>query len=300
MTQLLEQIAFEKQVKSMSDWCLPDSEVVRRISLIDDLNSGDRIFKLEAIKKAMRLIPIMVYLKPITDEMLIDYSSAMFSMCDYLEFKRDRDAERYNDLVGPAIKVLRDFLCSKGWQDFIIEKETTGQGVLVINGATIPISKEELKLQTRRMGIFPMFPFISIDKIKVKQKEYYSKLYGNDQKTTESSCGVFQPKINEQIIPELHQILKGFFDPEDQFENFLKGNQITGKINFKGRQNLLAGIFIRLKEDEDIQLGTHQQTYDFIKQYFLIKGRPIETKQILSYLKEPKKANPEKFIDISV
>lgn len=297
-TQLMEQFELMKRLKSMSDWYLPDSEVVRRKSLIEDLNSGIRIFKMEAIKKAMKPMLIMVYLKPITDEMLMDYTSAMFSLCDYFKFKKDKDAESFNNLTIPAIQVYMNFFCSKGWQDYIIEKEITGQGYQTINGMTIPLSVEEFKLQVSRMGVFPMIPKISINKVKSEFKKYHEQVYANE--LSENPNSVLQPQINEEIVDELYKILKSYFEPEDQFLNFLKGNQINGKINFKGKQNQLAGIFIRLKNDEDILLGTHKQTYEFIKHIFLIKGKPIETNQIFSYLKDPLKANPDKFIDISV
>ncbi len=112
--------------------------------------------------------------------------------------------------------------------------------------------------------------------------------------------GIFQPKIGEDIIETLYAQLGSYFEPKEQFMNFLTGNQIDGKINFMANQNKLAGIFIRLKTDNEIMLGTHQQTFDFIKQTFLIKGNTIKTQQILTYLKDSSRANSKTFIDISI
>lgn len=111
---------------------------------------------------------------------------------------------------------------------------------------------------------------------------------------------ILHPKINENIIEDLYAQLNNYFEPKDQFMNFLSGNLIEGKINFLGDQNKLAGIFIDLKLAEDIKTGTREQTFDFIKQTFLIKGEPIKSKMILVYLNDPSKANKNTFIDISI
>ncbi len=131
----------------------------------------------------------------------------------------------------------------------------------------------------------------------------------------EAPENIFVPIFNEDIIEDLFVKLGSYFAPKEQFKNFLSGIQIEGKINFTGNQNQLAGIFILSKEIPYVTLGTHQQTFDFIKHTFLIKGKPIVTKQILSYLIEPGaidkfgnlkdetkpgKANRKTFIDISI
>ncbi|HZL11678.1 MAG TPA: hypothetical protein VFC65_16970 [Prolixibacteraceae bacterium] len=131
----------------------------------------------------------------------------------------------------------------------------------------------------------------------------------------EKGSGIFVPKFNEEIIEDLFVKLCSYFEPQDLFKNFLTGNKIEGKINFTGNQNMLAGIFILSKEYSYVDLGTHQQTFDYIKQTFLIRGKPIATKQILTYLIEPGsidkfgnlkdetkpgKANRKTFIDISI
>ncbi|NEW84556.1 MAG: hypothetical protein GZ094_19620 [Mariniphaga sp.] len=115
-----------------------------------------------------------------------------------------------------------------------------------------------------------------------------------------SSNDIFIPIIQEDCTNDLICKLQNYFDPKEQFENFMNGCNVVGKINFKGDQNKLAGIFIDMRSFEYIQLGTHQQTYDFIRQTFLICGKPIDSKQILTYLKDPSKANKNKFIDLSI
>jgi len=126
---------------------------------------------------------------------------------------------------------------------------------------------------------------------------------------------IFVPKFYEEYIDDLFEKLDNYFEPKEHFKNFLKGEQIEGKINFAGNQNQLAGIFILSKEYLYVKLGRHDQTFDYIKHNFLIKGKPIVTKQILSYLKEPGaidrfgnlrdetkpgKANRKTFINISI
>lgn len=148
---------------------------------------------------------------------------------------------------------------------------------------------------------------------KIKTIEDIQKL-PNDSLFNEDPV-IFVPKFNEDIIDDLYEKLGSYFVPQERFKNFLIGNHIEEKINFTGNQNMLAGIFILSKEYSYVTLGTHQQTFDFIKQTFLIKGNQIVTKQILSYLGEPGsvdkfgnlkdqnkpgKANRKTFIDISI
>lgn len=159
-------------------------------------------------------------------------------------------------------------------------------------------AKESLEIayQTNNTQYIPEFG----NHIQVKKKEV---------------SGIFVPKFSEEIINDLYSILSSYFDPKERFMNFLSGKRIDENINFMGTQNELAGIFILSKEYNYLTLGTHQETFDFIKQTFLIKGKPIVTKQILSYLKEPGsvdkfgnlkdetkpgKANRKTFIDISI
>jgi len=247
-TQLMEQFELMKRLKSMSDWYLPDSEVVRRKSLIEDLNSGIRIFKMEAIKKAMKPMLIMVYLKPITDEMLMDYTSAMFSLCDYFKFKRDKDAESFNNLTIPAIQVYMNFFCSKGWQDYIIEKEITGQGYQTINGMTIPLSVEEFKLQVSRMGVFPMIPKISINKVKSEFKKYHEQVYANEQEQSNQ----FGQKDKDASLETTDEILKKMFPWINSIEMETLKNNLRGKnayipLVYIGRKGKMEGELKKLK-----------------------------------------------------
>lgn len=140
------------------------------------------------------------------------------------------------------------------------------------------------------------------------EKNYHCPINKNNEVSINESIDtslnidpeIFVPIVNEDIVDDLFKKIKNYFKPEDQFLNFLKGNKIEGKINFTGNQNQIAGIFIKLRLDTDIKLGTHKQTYYFIKQTFLIKGKPIRTDQIFSYLKDSSKANQKTFIDISI
>lgn len=133
----------------------------------------------------------------------------------------------------------------------------------------------------------------------LKYIDYLNTVIENEGKV-KTPENIFVPKINEDIIEELFVILGNYFAPKEQFMNFLTGNKIEGKINFLGDQNKLAGIFIDLKITDDIKTISRLQTYEFIKQTFLIKGKPIESKMILEYLKDPSKANKKTFIDISI
>ncbi|HAQ17766.1 MAG TPA: hypothetical protein DCR40_00870 [Prolixibacteraceae bacterium] len=159
------------------------------------------------------------------------------------------------------------------------------------------------------------WPINEIVKCDIKLKSQCIKEIIEYLKGTLNPENIFVPIFNEDIIEDLSVKLGCYFAPKEQFMNFLKGKQIEGKINFMGNQNQLAGIFILSKEYTYVTLGTHPETFYFIKQAFLIKGKPIVTKQILSYLIEPGsidkfgnlkdetkpgKANRKKFIDISI
>jgi len=302
MAQLMERTKF------LSEWILHESAVQRRISLINnriaDLSNSSKslglFFKFKGTLKSIEPLFLMVWLKTISDNLLTDYIEGIVQLRLFLVYKKEEDGENCSRLITPSLIIFKDFMCSKIWQELIIERETTGQGSYTINGVTIPLSREEFKQQACRMGIFPMFPNISMAKIRTEHKKYYDRIYANEQKTSESSTSVFRPKFKDENIESIFVILSRFFEPKDQFMNFLTGELIEGKINFLGDQNKLAGIFIDLRETGDIETGTHQQTYNFIKQTFLMKGKPIQSKQIFIYLNEPNKANKQKFIDISI
>ena len=91
---------------------------------------------------------------------------------------------------------------------------------------------------------------------------------------------IFSPEIRHDVITDLGSL----FSPAMEFENLVNGNPINGKIDFKGKQAKLAGIFYQLRKDNDIEVGTHEQTFEFIKDTFMINGKDISSKTILSYL----------------
>lgn len=228
------------------------------------------------------------------------------------EEKSIREIENSRVIIDP--KEVKEYLRSL-YEDQAVEEEQTRQfdkdivdEVSYYRHMTVEAktSKELRKIETlikNRISISDEIPELKATRKKFKGVLSYCKSKLREKKQSESDStinGIFQPKINEEIIEDLFVKLSSYFEPKDQFVNFLTGNQIEGKINFMAKQNKLSGIFIDLKSNEDIVLGTHQQTFDFIKQTFLIEGEPIESKQILRYLKEPAKAKPETFIDISI
>lgn len=110
----------------------------------------------------------------------------------------------------------------------------------------------------------------------------------------------YKPIFEESIIDDLFLKLQSYFQPADQFKEILKGNNIFSKINFYGNQMQLAGLFIGLKSTDWIKLGSHEQTYRWIKNNFLIKGKEIETEMILRYLNGKTKINEQSLIDIRI
>jgi len=111
---------------------------------------------------------------------------------------------------------------------------------------------------------------------------------------------VFVPLVNEDAIEGLYVSVCDYFEPKEQLMNFITRKPITGKINFIGTQAKLAGIFIYLRYIKEATFGTHEQTYNFIKNTFLVNGEPITSKQILRYLEGKTKINDSSSIEIKI
>ncbi|GET29426.1 hypothetical protein [Prolixibacter sp. SD074] len=125
-------------------------------------------------------------------------------------------------------------------------------------------------------------------------EEEYEASKDNGQVVKNLSRPVFNEEIREDVINSLGE----YFTPRNEFSNLVNGAPINCKIDFNGAQAKLAGIFIQLRRDRDIDTGTHKETYEFIKNTFTYKGQDIVSKQIFIYLKDPGKINEKNMLRI--
>lgn len=109
---------------------------------------------------------------------------------------------------------------------------------------------------------------------------------------------LIRPVFNEEIREDVISRLGEYFTPRNEFANFVNGDPINCKIDFNGVQAKLAGIFVQLRRDRDIDTGFHIETYEFIKNTFTYKGKNIVTKEIFNCLKDPSRINEKNMLRI--
>lgn len=168
-------------------WHLPDTETKRRMILIADRitkNKGihhlsDGYFKSKIIKGSVSAASVMAGLRPITDEMLMNYIDGLSIVGLYFKYKRKQDEGEINRLVNPALKELTEFLSQEQWKDFVIDKEVAGDEICKINNMEIPFSTQAIKIHLKRMGIKLIFPS-HVAKAKSDFRKYNIKLYGDE------------------------------------------------------------------------------------------------------------------------
>ncbi|GET25847.1 hypothetical protein [Prolixibacter sp. NT017] len=107
-----------------------------------------------------------------------------------------------------------------------------------------------------------------------------------------------RPVFNEEIREDVISRFGEYFTPRNEFANFVNGDPINCKIDFSGVQAKLAGIFVQLRRDRDIDTGFHEETYEFIKNTFTLKGENIVTKEIFKCLKDPSRINEKNMLRI--
>ncbi len=129
---------------------------------------------------------------------------------------------------------------------------------------------------------------IQSDDFKFISETYFKYAHSNESGEKEDKKPIktnsVRPVFDEEIRSDVIKNLKHLFSPEKEFENFINGKLINGKIDFSGKQAKLAGLLIQLKRDGEVNSGTHEQTYEFLKNTFTINGKDISSKQILKYL----------------
>lgn len=317
--EILQSKNYQK-LQEYAKWGLTDNVIKRREKLITEelafwkeRSPSCNLFLEKTHNMFWPILQVLSALRPISDEILLDFIAG-WAMSRFLLIPSKltkEQQEEINQLVRPSLNIFKEFISTQGWKEYLVNRTIPESSTITIKFSSCveeSVNTREVILSFIRDKKVTPFSKHQIEMLKMDYKEEQMRYVDKDhRKANESNerelkqgSGIFVPKINEEIIDELYKILNCYFEPEKQFENFLNGKQIEGKINFKGKQNKLAGVFIVLKLNEDIILGTHQQTFDFIKHTFLIKGKPIVSNQILTYLKDRSKAKPENFIDISI
>jgi hypothetical protein len=165
-------------------WQLPDTETKRRMILIADritenkfiYHLSDGYFKTRIIKGLVRQTRLMVGLRPITDEMLMNYIDGLSIFGLYFKHKRKQDEEEINRLVNPAYIEVMEFLSQEQWIDFVIDSEVVEGEIYKNYNMEIPFSFEAIKKHLKRMRIKMVIPS-DIGKVKSDFQKYNNELY---------------------------------------------------------------------------------------------------------------------------
>lgn len=168
-------------------WHLPDTETKRRIILIADRiteNKGmhhlsDGYFKIEHIKSLVNYANGMAGLRPITDEMLMNFIDGLSKFGLYFKYKRKQDKEEIDRLVNPAFNIQREYFSQEQWIDFLLDSEVAGDEILEINNMKIPFSHEAIKIFLRKKGIKSLLPS-HFPKVKADFRKFNIELYGDE------------------------------------------------------------------------------------------------------------------------
>ena len=233
-----------EMAKFVSEGILPKLEVKRREALIDNeiaiyssiSESFNRYFSIKSIKTLTKLAFAMAELKPISDNMLRDYIEGISILRFYFKDKRDKDAEDFNRLMEPALKILTKILCSDSFKDIVIKTEVTGQIKQKVGDMTIPFTPEEIKLHAQRMKVSMIIPGFSIEKIEADFQKYNKKRFTDEPFSKARS-------LSKKSVNSFIEFLK--HSNKDSFINILK-EKIIGKT---GKD--IAAV-IRAMEELDI------------------------------------------------
>ena len=185
-------------------WHLPDTETKRRMILIADritenkfiYHLSDGYFKTGKIKILVDYANGMAGLRPITDEMLMNYIDGLPIIRLYFKYKKKQDEEEFNRLVCPAFNIQTEYFSQEQWIDFLIDSKVAGDEKFKINGMKIPFSHEAIKIFLRDKGTKSLFPS-HFPKVKSDFHKYNIEIYGDKTPIDTNSV---KDKDNKLII----------------------------------------------------------------------------------------------------
>ena len=113
-------------------WFNSEEEKNRRIDFIDDYffsmsanNSTIQEFLDHKTTIGLKHVAyMMAYLKPITEDMLMNFIQGIVKQLFVLKFKRESDEIEFDQLTDPALYLYCEFFLSEPWQKHMIELGT--------------------------------------------------------------------------------------------------------------------------------------------------------------------------------
>lgn len=173
-----------EEIFYLLNWILPDNEANRRKEIIDEyvntLESKNDLlreyFNHRATLLQKQIAYAMAWLKPITDQMLLNYVFGIGKLFFVLRYKRDQDEQEYDTLVEPAFNIFTQFFKSEPWQKYIIEKGVDQNAVFLAKTICIPISVENLYNYAGRIKE-TMLTIKDVEKLKRHYNQYLYETY---------------------------------------------------------------------------------------------------------------------------
>lgn len=260
ISQAIELAEFVKR------WHLPDTETKRRMILIVDritenkfiYHLSDGYFKTGKIKILVDYANGMAGLRPITDEMLMNYIDGLPIILLYHRHKMKQYEEEFDRLVCPAFNIQTEYFSQEQWIDFLIDSKVAGDEIFEIDGMKIPFSHEAIKIFLRDKGIKPLLPS-HFPKVKSDFKKYNIELYGVETPINNNSV---KGKDDKLIIT-----------------SSAKDNEIDYTELLKALSKYLSGInvveFTNIIEDHSITAGTPKANWI---------GKPVDAHRFATFI----------------
>lgn len=172
------------------NWLLPTNEANRRIGIIDEyinnLESKNDLlkeyFNHKATLNQKKIAYTMAWLKPITDDMLLNYLLGIGKLFLVLRYNRYQDEQEYDILVEPAVSLFSRFIKSEVWQKYLIEKGVDQNAVFLAETICVPISAENLYNYAGRIKE-TLLTIMDVDKLKKRYNQYLYETYYVEPRT---------------------------------------------------------------------------------------------------------------------
>jgi hypothetical protein len=202
----------KEEISFLLKWIISEQEANKRIILIDEyfesIASESSIFKDYLSHKTTisqkYIAHSMAWLKPITDDMLMNFIQGIVKLFLVIRFKRESDEREYDQLVEPAFNIFVQFFKSQPWQKYMIEQGVDEGAEFKTQTVIVPIDVKNLFQYSKRIKK-PLLTLYDIDELKKQYYHYLFKEY-NDQRSDINKQDSIIKVISEKSLQKIHRI----------------------------------------------------------------------------------------------